>query len=60
MNYSNGRVDLKSPNTSVLFNMYDKIPANQPTTFRNPTLGLWNETQLSNCFFSLKYMYCLI
>lgn len=50
MNYSNGRVDLKSPNTSVLFNMYDKIPANQPTTFRNPTLGLWNETQLSNCF----------
>ncbi len=52
MNYSNGRVDLKSPNTSVLFNMYDKIPANQPTTFRNPTLGLWNETQLSNCFFS--------
>jgi len=52
MNYSNGRVDLKSPNTSILFNMYDKIPANQPTTFRNPTLGLWNETQLSNCFFS--------
>jgi hypothetical protein len=52
MNYSNGRVDLKSPNTSVLFNMYDKIPANQPSTFRNPTLGLWNETQLSNCFFS--------
>jgi hypothetical protein len=52
MNYSNGRIDLKSPNTSILFNMYDKIPANQPTTFRNPTLGLWNETQLSNCFFS--------
>ena len=52
MNYSNGRVDLKSPNTSVLFNMYDKIPANQPTTFRNPTLGLWDETQLSSCFFS--------
>jgi hypothetical protein len=52
MNYSNGRVDLKSPNTSILFNMYDKIPANQPTTFRNPTLGLWDETQLSSCFFS--------
>ena len=52
MNYSNGRVDIKSPNTSVLFNMYDKINANQCSTFRNPTLGLWNETQLSACFFS--------
>jgi hypothetical protein len=52
MNYSNGRVDIKSPNTSVLFNMYDKISANQCSTFRNPTLGLWNETQLSTCFFS--------
>ena len=32
--------------------MYDKIPANQCTTFRNPTEGLWNETYLSQAFFS--------
>ena len=51
MNYI-GRVDLKTPNTSALFTMYDKIPANQCSTFRNPTQGLWTETVLSKAFFS--------
>ena len=32
--------------------MYDKIPAHQCTTFRNPTEGLWDETLLSSAFFS--------
>lgn len=49
---SNGRVDIKYPNTSNLFNMYDKIPAHQCTTFRNATEGLWNDTILSDLFFS--------
>ena len=49
---NNGRVDIKSPNTSALFQMYDKIPAHQCTTFRNPTEGLWDETILSRVFFS--------
>jgi len=49
---NNGRVDIKSPNTSSLFEMYDKIPANQCATFRNPTEGLWTENQLSHIFFS--------
>lgn len=49
---SNGRVDIKSPNTSNLFAMFDKIPANQCATFRNPTEGLWDETYLSKVFFS--------
>ena len=49
---NNGRVDIKSPNTSTLFEMYDKIPANQCVTFRNPTEGLWTDTQLSKAFFS--------
>lgn len=49
---TNGRVDIKSPNTSQLFKMYDKIPANQCVTLRNPTEGLWNNTQLSDLFFS--------
>jgi hypothetical protein len=51
---SNGRVDIinKQPDLCNLFAMYDKIPANQCTTFREPTLGLWNETQLSRAFFS--------
>jgi len=49
---NNGRVNIKSPNTSTLFQMYDKIPANQCVTFRNATEGLWNETPLSQAFFS--------
>lgn len=49
---NNGRVDIKSPNTSTLFQMYDKIPANQCVTFRNATEGLWTSDSLSNAFFS--------
>ena len=54
MNTFNGRVDIKSPNTKNLFAMYDKIPANQCATFRNPTEGLWDETMLSKAFFSYE------
>jgi len=50
---NNGRVDIKTPNTSKLFELYDKIPANQCTTFRNPTEGLWTSNSLSTSFFSL-------
>jgi hypothetical protein len=49
---NNGRVDIKTPNTSSLFQMYDKIPANQCVTFRNATEGLWTSNSLSNAFFS--------
>jgi hypothetical protein len=49
---NNGRVDIKSPNTSTLFQMYDKIPANQCATFRNATEGLWTSNSLSDAFFS--------
>jgi len=56
---SNGRVDIKTPNTSTLFEMYDKIPAHQCTTFRNPTEGLWDESALSNAYFSLENIQIL-
>ena len=49
---NNGRVDIKSPNTSALFEMYDKIPANQCVTFRNATEGLWTTNSLSETYFS--------
>ena len=53
---SNGRVDIitrtQSPDISNLFAMYDKIPANQCATFREPTLGQWDETPLSKAYFS--------
>jgi len=56
---NNGRVDIKSPNTSALFEMYDKIPANQCVTFRNPTEGLWTDTILSTVFFSQQNIQVL-
>ena len=59
MNSSNGRIDIKTPNTSTLFEMYDKIPANQCVTFRNPTEGLWTDTDLSQVFFSQENIQIL-
>jgi len=57
MKSTNGRVDIinnknLNPNIANLFAMYDKIPTNQCATLREPTLGLWNETDLSKAFFS--------
>ena len=56
---NNGRVDIKTPNTSTLFQMYDKIPANQCVTFRNATEGLWTATSLSQGFFSQQNIQML-
>jgi hypothetical protein len=39
--------------------MYDKIPANQCATFRNPTEGLWDDTDLSRAFFSKQNIQIL-
>ena len=53
---SNGRIDIinktQAPELSKLFAMYDKIPANQCASFREPTLGQWDETPLSKSYFS--------
>jgi hypothetical protein len=51
---TNGRVDIKTPSTCDLFALYDKIPAHQCTTLRNPTEGLWTDTPLSKLFFSAE------
>ena len=56
---NNGRVDIKTPNTSALFELYDKIPANQCVTYRNPTEGLWTSNSLSDAFFSLQNIQTL-
>ena len=58
-NINNGRVDIRTPNTSALFEMYDKIPANQCTTFRNATEGLWIDTPLSELYFSQQNIQIL-
>ena len=54
---SNGRVNILTPQPPDIldrFQMYDKIPVHQCTTFRNPTEGIWNDTKLSDLFFSSK------
>jgi hypothetical protein len=56
---SNGRVNIITPDITNLFAMYDKIPANQCTTFRDATLGQWDETLLSKTFFSKENIQIL-
>ena len=55
---SNGRVNIinktQSPDISNLFAIYDKIPANQCVTYREPTIGQWDETPLSKAYFSAQ------
>jgi hypothetical protein len=54
----NGRVNVMEPDvdTSQLFKMYDKMPVNDPTSFRNATQGIWCPTALSDAFFSGENM----
>lgn len=56
MTSSNGRIDICGPKITDLFQMYDKIPVNQCSTFRDPTEGLWDNTLLSKAFFSAENM----
>ena len=49
---SNGRIDIEGPPPDVRFSMWDKIPVNQITTFRDALTGNWENTDLSNAFFS--------
>lgn len=49
---SNGRIDIVSPNTNILFSMSDRIPVNECTDFRDAMTGNWYNTILSDTFFS--------
>lgn len=57
MNQYNGRVNIIQPDTSALFNLYDRIPAKQIATFRHPTVGIFDKTELINYFFSSKNIH---
>ena len=55
MTCSNGRVDISQqtpPDIAQLFDLYDKIPAHQCSTYQEPTIGIWNETPISQAYFS--------
>jgi len=53
MNHTtNGRIDIKTPDTCNLFELYDKIPAHQCTTYRDALEGQWDNSKLSDLYFS--------
>lgn len=56
---NNGRINLNAPNTSKLFEMYDKIPCKEQVSFRNATFGIWENSPLSDAFFSKENMKIL-
>ena len=51
---TNGRVNILGPNTDIRFSMSDKIPIDQATSFRDAMTGNWNNTILSDAFFSAQ------
>lgn len=69
-NVSNGRIDIMEPPPDIRFSMWDKIPVNQVTTFRDAMTGNWIDNDVSNTFlvqkicklfkihFALKYINC--
>lgn len=56
---NNGRVNIKTPSTNALFQMYDKIPAHQCATYRDATEGIWTESPLSQVYFSQENIQIL-
>lgn len=48
----NGRVDIMGPNTAAVFSLSDRIPVSQISSYRDAMTGNWNNTPLSNAFFS--------
>lgn len=53
---SNGRVNILGPNIDTRFSMTDRIPVNQISSFRDAMIGNWNDTALSDAFFSSRNM----
>ena len=51
---TNGRVDIMSPNTNLLFSMSDRMSINQGSDFRDAMTGNWYDTSLSTAFFSAQ------
>jgi hypothetical protein len=55
----NGRVDIMGPNTTAVFSLSDRIPVSQMSSYRDAMTGNWNNTPLSNAFFSRENIQAL-
>jgi len=47
-----GRVNIIDPNTTAVFTHQDHIPVKKCASYRDAMTGTWNNTPLSNAFFS--------
>ena len=57
---SNGRININAPNTTKLFEMKDKIPAQSTSGgFIDALTGSWEDTLMSRAFFSGANMQAL-
>ena len=56
---SNGRVNILGPNIDMRFAMTDRIPVAQCASFREAMTGNWNDTALSDAYFSAKNIQLL-
>lgn len=48
----NGRVNILQPDTQKQFALYDRIPAHQPSAYRDALQGNWQNSPLSLAYFS--------
>jgi hypothetical protein len=52
----NGRLDIITPPIQDQFALYDKNPVHQCVTYRDALNGIWENTPLSNAYFSKENM----
>ena len=49
---TNGRINITGPNTADQFSLYDKIPTGNSQGYHGALTGNWQNTNLSNIYFS--------
>lgn len=52
-NLNNGRINLQGPDISKLFEIYEQIPSKEQVSLRNPISTVWEDSILSEAFFSI-------
>ncbi len=55
----NGRVDILQQDTKKQFALYDRIPAHQPSSYRDALQGNWKDSPLSLAYFSKQNIIML-
>ena len=59
LNYQNGRVKILGSQQKNQFDLYDKIPVSDNSSFRDALTGSWETSELSNTYFSSQNIQTL-